>query len=62
MVRPTGTISGVGTRLLKVTVVLLCCINAVMWEFYTESRLMALFWAAIALAFVIWIVDDVRRG
>ena len=40
-----------GTRLLKVTVILLCCINAAMWEFYTESTLMALFWAATALAF-----------
>lgn len=62
MVRPTGSISGIGTRLLKVTVVLLCCINAVMWEFYTESTMMALFWAATALAFVIWIADDIRRG
>ncbi len=51
-----------GTRLLKVTVVILCCVNAVMWEFYTESTLMALFWAATALAFVIWIADDIRRG
>jgi uncharacterized membrane protein YoaT (DUF817 family) len=51
-----------GTRLLKVTVVILCSINAVMWEFYTESTMMALLWAATALAFVIWIADDVRRG
>jgi len=51
-----------GTRLLKVTVILLCCVNAVMWEFYTESTLMALFWGATALAFVIWIGDDIRRG
>jgi membrane protein YdbS with pleckstrin-like domain len=51
-----------GTRLLKVMVVILCCINAVMWEFYTESTLMAFFWAATAAAFVIWIADDIRRG
>jgi membrane protein YdbS with pleckstrin-like domain len=51
-----------GNRLLKVTVILLCCINAAMWEFYTESTLMAVFWAATALAFVIWIADDIRRG
>lgn len=51
-----------GTRLLKVTVVLLCCINTAMWELYTQSTMMALLWAATALAFVIWIADDVRRG
>ncbi len=51
-----------GTRLLKVTVVLLCVINAVMWEFYTESTFMALLWAATAIGFVFWIADDVRRG
>ena len=50
-----------GDRLLKVGVVILCSINAVMWEFYTESTVMALFWAAIAIAFVIWIGKDVRR-
>jgi membrane protein YdbS with pleckstrin-like domain len=52
----------VGNRLLKVAVVILCSINAVMWEFYTESTVMAALWAAIAVAFVIWIADDVRRG
>ena len=51
-----------GTRLLKVMVVFLCGVNTAMWELYTESTMMALFWAAIALAFVIWIADDVRRG
>jgi hypothetical protein len=57
-----GRIAAMGTRLLKVTVVLLCCINTAMWELYTESTMMALLWGATALAFVIWIVDDVRRG
>ncbi len=53
--------SAIGNRLLKVAVILLCCVNALMWEFYTESRIMAIMWAAIAVAFVIWIVDDMRR-
>jgi membrane protein YdbS with pleckstrin-like domain len=52
----------VGNRLLKVAVVILCSINAVMWEFYTESTVMAVLWAATAVAFTIWIADDVRRG
>jgi membrane protein YdbS with pleckstrin-like domain len=52
----------VGDRLLKVAVVLLCTINAAMWEFYTEATLMALLWAATAIAFVIWIAKDIRRG
>jgi uncharacterized membrane protein YoaT (DUF817 family) len=51
-----------GNRLLKVTVIILCGINAVMWELYTQSTPMALLWAATALAFVVWIVDDIRRG
>jgi len=51
-----------GNRILKVAVVLLCCVNTAMWELYTESTLMALLWGAIAVAFVVWIVDDIRRG
>lgn len=50
-----------GTRLLKLTVVLLCTINAAMWELYTQAPLMALLWLATALGFVIWIFDDIRR-
>ena len=50
-----------GNSLLKVMVVILCTINAVMWEFYTESTFMAILWGGIAIAFVIWIIDDVRR-
>ena len=53
--------SAAGDRLLKLAVVMLCSINAVMWEFYTESRVMALVWAATATAFVIWIGKDMRR-
>jgi len=51
-----------GDRLLKVAVVLLCSINAAMWELYTESPFMATLWGATAIAFVIWIAKDIRRG
>jgi hypothetical protein len=32
-----------------------------MWEYYTESRIMAIMWGGIAVAFVFWIIDDMRR-
>ena len=50
-----------GDRLLKVAVVVLCTINAVMWEVYTESPVMAAVWAAVAIGFVIWIGKDMKR-
>jgi membrane protein YdbS with pleckstrin-like domain len=50
-----------GNRLLKLMVILLCTVNALMWEYYTESTFMAIVWGGIAIAFVIWIVDDMRR-
>ena len=53
--------SAIGNRLLKLMVILLSSINALMWEYYTESRIMAIMWLGIAIAFVIWIVDDMRR-
>jgi hypothetical protein len=53
--------SAIGNRLLKLMVILLCGINALMWEYYTESRMMALMWLGIAVGFVIWIIDDIRR-
>lgn len=53
--------TALGERLLKVAVVILCSINAAMWEFYTESTTMALVWGAIAIAFVIWIARDMKR-
>ena len=46
--------------LLKIAVVILSSINAVMWEFYTESTFMAVIWAAIAIAFGVWAVRDIR--
>jgi hypothetical protein len=51
-----------GNRLLKVAVVILCAINAAMWELYTEAPIMATLWGATAIAFVVWIADDIRRG
>ena len=50
-----------GTRVLKLLVILLCSINALTWELYTESRIMALMWGAIVVAFIIWLIDDARR-
>lgn len=49
-------------RLLKVMVILLCGVNTAMWWLYAESTMVALLWAATALGFFFWIVDDVRRG
>jgi uncharacterized membrane protein YvlD (DUF360 family) len=57
----TTPLAPIGNRLLKLTVILLCCINALMWKFYTESTMMAIVWGAIAIAFVYWIIDDIRR-
>jgi len=53
--------TALGDRLLKVAVVILCSINAAMWEFYTQSTTMAIVWGAIAIAFVVWISKDMRR-
>lgn len=51
----------IGNRLLKMMVILLCSVNALMWEYYTESTFMAIVWGGIAIAFVAWIIDDMRR-
>ena len=51
-----------GNRALKLMVILLCCINAAMWLFYTESPLMAMVWGGVAVGFFVWILDDMRRG
>jgi len=50
----------VANDLLKFAVVILSSINAVMWEFYTESTFMALVWGAIAIAFLVWTVREIR--
>lgn len=52
---------GMGERALKLMVVLLCLVNASVWLLYTESMMMAIAWAGVAIGFVIWIIDDVRR-
>lgn len=52
---------GAGTRLLKLMVILLCCVNCAMWYLYAESTFTALVWGGIALGFVFWIIDDSRR-
>lgn len=52
---------GMGERALKLMVVLLCAINCAVWLLYTESRMMAIAWGGIAIGFVVWILDDVRR-
>jgi hypothetical protein len=50
-----------GNRALKLMVILLCTINAVMWQVYTEAPLIAAVWAGTAVGFALWIADDMRR-
>ena len=50
-----------GERALKLMVVLLSGLNAAIWFYYTESTMMGIVWAGTALAFIIWILDDIRR-
>lgn len=50
-----------GERALKLLVILLCSVNSAMWLLYTESPLMASLWVGVAVAFVFWIGDDMRR-
>jgi len=51
----------VANDLLKIAVVILSSINAVMWKFYTESTVMAVIWAAIAITFAVWTIRDIRH-
>ena len=50
-----------GERALKLMVVLLCTLNAAIWTLYTESTLMGILWGGTAVAFILWIADDVRN-
>ena len=50
-----------GDSILKIGVIILSSINAVMWEFYTESTFMAAVWVAIAIGFTAWFGYDVRN-
>jgi hypothetical protein len=56
-----GGTSAAGDMLTRLAVVLLSASNAVMWEVYTESRVMGAVWAMIAIGFAIWIRRDLRR-
>ena len=49
-----------GNDLLRIAVIILSSINAVMWEFYTESTFMAVVWVAIAIGFLVWTVREIR--
>ena len=49
-----------GNDLLRIAVVILSSINAVMWEFYTQSTFMAVIWVSIAIVFVVWTVREIR--
>jgi len=51
----------VSNVLTKLAVVLLSTVNAVLWEIYTEAPVMATIWAAIAVAFLVWIVREARQ-
>lgn len=51
-----------GTEVVtKLAVILLSAVNAVMWWVYTDSRVMGVAWALIAIGFAIWIKRDVAR-
>ncbi len=49
-----------GNDLLRIAVVILSSINAVMWEFYTQSTFMAVIWATIAVTFLVWTFREMR--
>ena len=49
-------------RPLKVAVVILCAMDSAMWLLYSESVVMAIVWAAIAIAFIVWIVKDIQNA
>jgi hypothetical protein len=62
--QPRGDIGGaanVGTTLTRMAVVLLSSVNAVMWDVYTESPVMAGIWLAIAIGFLGWMLYDARN-
>ena len=60
-VRTTPWVARMGNDLLRFAVVALSSINCVMWEFYTESRLMAIVWAGVAVGFLVWAVREIRN-
>jgi len=56
-----GGTSAAGDMLTRLAVVMLSSVNAVMWEVYTEARVMGAIWAAIAIGVAIWIRCDAAR-
>jgi len=56
-----GGAAAASDLLTRAAVVLLSSVNAVMWEVYTESRLMAAVWAMIAIGFAVWMKRDAAR-
>ena len=50
-----------GNVVLKIGVVILSAINAVMWEFYTQSSFMAAIWLANAIGFMYWTGHEIRN-
>jgi hypothetical protein len=56
-----GAAGNIGNALTRMAVVLLSGVNAVMWEVYTQAPVMAALWAAIAIAFVGWMIYDANR-
>ena len=50
-----------GSRALKLMVVLLCTLNATIWFYYTEAPIMAMLWSGTAVGFIVWIMMDVRN-
>ena len=49
------------TVVLKIGVIILSAINAVMWQFYTQSTSMAAIWLAISVGFAYWTVHEIRN-
>ena len=50
-----------GSRALKLMVVLLCTLNCVVWYSYTEMPIMAAIWGGTAIGFLFWIIYDVKN-
>jgi hypothetical protein len=57
----SGGAAAASDILTRLAVVLLSGANAVMWWAYTESRVMGVVWAAIAIGFSIWTKREVAR-
>ena len=56
-----GGVAATTDILTRLVVVLLSSINAPMWWFYTESRLMGTVWAIVAIGVAIWTKRELAR-